>query len=60
VWFIEYWNLRFICDLVLEIWSFGMWIEKCELMIEFLSTTDSWRLTPQTQRHALSTVAGRV
>ena len=25
---IEYWNLRFICNLVLGIWDFGMRIEK--------------------------------
>jgi hypothetical protein len=31
VWVIEYWNLRFICDLVLGIWSLGMRIEKCEM-----------------------------
>jgi len=24
VWGIEYWNLRFICNLVLGIWGFGM------------------------------------
>ena len=24
VWVIEYWNLRFICNLVLGIWDFGM------------------------------------
>jgi len=23
VWVVEYWNLRFICDLVLGIWDFG-------------------------------------
>ena len=39
VWVIEYWNLRFICDLVLEIWDFEISIEKCEMTIEFLSTT---------------------
>jgi hypothetical protein len=26
VWVIEYWNLRFICDLVLEIWDFSFGI----------------------------------
>ena len=25
---IEYWNLRFVCDLVLEIWDFGIRISK--------------------------------
>jgi len=34
-----YWNLRFICDLVLEIWDFEISIEECEMTIEFLSTT---------------------
>ena len=28
VWVIEYWNLRFICNLVLGIWGFVMRIEK--------------------------------
>jgi len=28
VWVIEYWNLRFICNLVLGICGFGMRIEK--------------------------------
>jgi len=41
VWVIEYWNLRFICNLVLGIWGFGMRIEKCEMTIELLSTADS-------------------
>ena len=31
VWVIEYWNLRFICNLVLGIWGFVMRIEKCEI-----------------------------
>ena len=38
---IEYWNLRFICNLVLGIWDLGMRIEECEMTIAFLSTTDS-------------------
>ena len=25
VWVIEYWNLRFICNLVLGIWDFGFY-----------------------------------
>jgi hypothetical protein len=25
---IEYWNLRFVCNLVLEIWDFGIRISK--------------------------------
>ena len=41
---IEYWNLRFICNLVLGIWDFGMGIPKCEMTIKLLSTTDSWIL----------------
>jgi len=28
VWVIEYWNLRFICNLVLGIWDFGIRISK--------------------------------
>ena len=39
VWVIEYWNLRFICNLVLEIWDFGMQIEKSEIMFESSSTS---------------------
>ena len=30
VWVIEYWNLRFICNLVLEIWDFGIRLLGCE------------------------------
>ena len=41
VWVIEYWNLRFICNLVLGIWGFGMWIKKCETKIKLLLTTVS-------------------
>jgi hypothetical protein len=31
VWVIEYWNLRFICNLVLGIWDFGMRNGKCQM-----------------------------
>ena len=30
VWVIEYWNLRFICNLVLGIWDFRFWTADCE------------------------------
>jgi len=46
VWVIGYWNLRFICNLVLGIWDFEMRIEKCEMTFEFFSTPDFWLLTP--------------
>ena len=29
VWSIKYWNLRFICNLVLGIWDFGIRIDLC-------------------------------
>jgi hypothetical protein len=30
VWVIEYWNLRFTCNLVLGIWDFRFWTADCE------------------------------
>jgi len=36
VWGIEYWNLRFICNLVLEIWDFGIRLLACENTEQFL------------------------
>ena len=35
----QYWNLRFICNLVLEIWGFGMQIKKYEIVFESSSTS---------------------
>ena len=53
---IKYWNLRFVCDLVLEIWDYGFGIEglrdiRCGSGIPFTAyclplTTDYWILTP--------------
>jgi hypothetical protein len=28
---IGYWNLRFICNLVLGFWDFGLWLRKIEV-----------------------------
>ena len=35
VWVIEYWNLRFICNLVLGIWDFSTFYELQLTLIHF-------------------------
>ena len=55
VWVIEYWNLRFICNLVLGIWDFGIRISKQaegrdSYLWERLSSRDITALTTLTNR----------
>jgi hypothetical protein len=39
VWVIEYWILRFICNLVLGIWDFRFWTADCGFVSLFILGT---------------------